>query len=744
MSYYHAESMIVNEIMAFSLDIHIYNSFLFNFDTIQQSVVKCKSIFLYKNILFQYTKINFTLTFNWGNYIMKKTIIIFFSIVLGIIFISWFNESNWNPADYARITAVDYKAEIVDEPGSNGKVIITEQLTFDIHAASQSNLFWELWRDLPEAYIDGVKVDYKVNSVKQIFDDGSDDVIYQESPILYWEDYDYINTAGGFGPEKWYHSEGPYSESLRQYECVLFYVDGLYREEVVFEIEYEMYNAALRYSDSSELYLTPYSEETINFLDSFKGQILIPNANMPKEGNYNAYTYGTNSHTFPFTESKSVNPGYHTFSFELDKSQLKFKPYNEYIEFTLVSYGPDKHIFTEYASQNDYYFDNVLSELQEEQAKYEALPNNYKTMKYIILILSIAGTVITLIVSLNADKIISKKHVFYKPSRTFEYYREIPSNLDSNFATALVFCKHKSSDIIQDGYAATLLSLVRKRYIELEKIKPQADWLFENVKIVVKYRPVSEENTTVLEPLTLTEEQYFNLIMRHSHGIEIPMDTFQNRVSFDYEYTNTFVRNVKNAIINIGISQGYFQKVDYQQPRNQMRKWSIALGITGIILITVVNLILSQTRLDLAFGSFFILGIGFVISAIPLNKLSSKCVLLTQFGEDEYAKWRGLYNYFNSKDFMKDKTVEDLTLWEQYLIYATAFGVSEKVNKSLSMKWPDASSVLSNPYYRSRRFHHSHHSFRTATRSASFTARSGGHGGYGGGGRGGGGGGGGH
>ena len=100
---------------------------------------------------------------------------------------------NLNPFDYARITDVDYKAVLVDEPGSNGKVVITERLTFDIHAASKNNLFWELWRDLPESYIDGVKVDYQVNSVKQILDDGSE-IIYDESPKLYWDDSDYTST----------------------------------------------------------------------------------------------------------------------------------------------------------------------------------------------------------------------------------------------------------------------------------------------------------------------------------------------------------------------------------------------------------------------------------------------------------------------------------------------------------------------------------------------------------------------
>ena len=273
-------------------------------------------------------------------------------------------EYIWNPFDYARITDVDYKAVVVDEPGSNGKIVVTERLTFDIHAFSKSNRFWELWRALCEGYVDGVKVEFKVNSVKQIFDDGREPQVFTESPALYWSDDDFINTAGGLGPGKWYHSEGPYDKNNRQYECVLFYVDGLYRETVVFEIEYEMYNAALRWADSSALYISLFSESDVNYLKSFKGQILFPEDKMPRPGNYYANTYGTNSHAFPFTESAVINPGYHTFSFELSEAQLKFRKYNEYIEFALVSFGEDKHIFTEYASKNIYYGDDALNELR--------------------------------------------------------------------------------------------------------------------------------------------------------------------------------------------------------------------------------------------------------------------------------------------------------------------------------------------------------------------------------------------
>ena len=104
-------------------------------------------------------------------------------------------------------------------------------------------------------------------------------------------------------------------------------------------------------------------------------------------------------------------------------------------------------------------------------------------------------------------------------------------------------------------------------------------------------------------------------------------------------------------------------------------------------------------------------------------------------GEDEYNKWRGLYNFLNSETLMKERTVIELPIWEQYLVYATAFGISEKVITALKIRCPDMemSPMLSNPYYTSRSFIHTSHSFRTATRSASHIAHSGGfssHGGY--------------
>ena len=112
---------------------------------------------------------------------MKKKIGILLCIVMLITMIFSMTGCSSISNDYCRITEMDYKAVVVDEPDSEGKIVVTERITFDVHAASKSNPFWELWRDLCEDWVDGVHVHYKVNSVKQILPDGTA-VEWPESP----------------------------------------------------------------------------------------------------------------------------------------------------------------------------------------------------------------------------------------------------------------------------------------------------------------------------------------------------------------------------------------------------------------------------------------------------------------------------------------------------------------------------------------------------------------------------------
>ena len=49
------------------------------------------------------------------------------------------------------------------------------------------------------------------------------------------------------------------------------------------------------------------------------------------------------------------------------------------------------------------------------------------------------------------------------------------------------------------------------------------------------------------------------------------MNSFQDKVASDYDNKDSFVSNVERSFVNIGISQGYFQKADYTQHKRETK-----------------------------------------------------------------------------------------------------------------------------------------------------------------------------
>lgn len=686
-----------------------------------------------------------------------------------IIIINFLNSAGFlsdlqlNPFDYARITEMDYRAEVVDEPDEETYVHVTERITFDIHAASRDNGFWELWRDLPEDETDGLRAQYKVRSVTKILPDGGR-IPYPESPYLYWEDSDYDR------PDRWYHSPGPYNESQRRYECVFFYVNNLYREEVVYELEYDLYNVVLKYNDCCDLYLYPYYGTTMKHLESFTGEILLANKDMPSAGNYDVFTYGTGKESFPVEESDTMYPGYYTFYFDLDKDDLKSRTYNSYIEFELVAHGDDYNIFAEYAPYNLYSWEDVLDEVYAEHEYYATIAGKYRIYKLIALAVCIALSVGVAFLAKRIINKITSKHIFYTETEYPEYYRDIPSDLDPNFAAFMVFSKGKKPKDDSGVYSALLLSLARKKYITLTE-------KYDDVEIRILKRPggynngnssyldhlfngnpsadpdaytvngqyiMNSDEAAQMEPLTPCEEYYYNLLIRQTYDNVITMSDFQSRVMTDYENSKSFSDSMKNSIVNIGVSEHYFQKADYAQPKKEINGKATMFIILGILLLIPVNLISYQNRMDLAFGGYSILGLTFVLAGLYMRKEARKYILYSALGEEEYAKWRGLYNFLNSETLMNERTIIELPVWEKYLVYATAFGLSEKIIEAIKIRCPefDTQTTYRNSGYHRRHFYHrTGHSVRSSVRSGSSYSSAGS---YYGGGRDGGGGGGGH
>lgn len=701
-----------------------------------------------------------------------------FLFVILLIFLSLISEGyTWedfgldgfslNPNDYCNLTDIEYTAVLHDDPNGNANVEITEYLTFDVHAGSKSNTYKELWRELPEDYVDGLKVTYDVESVTQILDNGQE-IPYSETSKMYWEDSDYTQSS----TMRWHHSDGSgrYPDND---ESLLIYIPWTYRDKMTFKIVYSMNNAALKYNDCSELYLAMYSGNTITKLNSYKAQILIPDNIMPST--YYAYTFGTANSRLPYTESDYINPGYHTFSIDLDESDLKFNYHNRYIEFCLLAYGNDKHIFTKYAPNNMYSKENVLDECISENEYYETQNRKLNTYKILLLVLSIIGSILIVTNAIRKYKKTKEKYNLYEPEINYDYFREIPSDLDPIFASELVFMKDPFDENKekQEEYAAILLSLIRKKYVKITKLDNNADW--DNLNTVISIEPIRttystpaftdspdyspepiytaiNENTgETVEPLTTSERLYLELLERHSrtYNNAITLNQLQKCIDTDYVYTNAFVKDIeKKPILESGVMQGYFQSADYDTPKKELNKIAKSSLILGLISLIVVNGISYFTPMALSFGAYTIFGIACLWKYFYLTSKASNLLLFTQYGANEQAKWYGLYNFLNSDTLISEREVHELPLWEKYLIYATTFGISEKVIKAIKIHAVelniDSSPILNHNFYiHSRSFHRTSRAFGRSIHTSSRGGGFGGHG-YGGGGRGGGGGGGGH
>ena len=739
-----------------------------------------------------------------------------------------FEEINLNPNDYCNLTDIEYTAVLTDEPDGSARVDVVEYITFDIHAASSKNPFKEVWRELPEEYIDGAKRTYNVRSVTQITKDG-EEITYTETPKMYWEDYDYTESSTYY----WHHSDGSgrYPDND---ESLLIYIPWTTRDKLTFKIEYSMNNAALKYNDCSELYLSMYYGKTIRKLNSFKANILVPDHLMPRT--YNVYTMGS-SNEIKYTESNKENPGYHTFKIDLNKSQLKFNKTNEYIEFSLLAFGEDKHIFTQFAPDNYYTDEDALNECIAENEYYATLSSRSARYKFILLVISIPLCVVIIIATKNKYIKARKSHTFYEPDEASKEFTGIPSNLDPIFASQLVFMKDPFNENMENSeeYSALLLSLVRKGYVSISKIKEYADWsenntyiTLEHVKSVTNnpagaysssqtnsfgdntytsqtnnygytnptdifgyssttnssnswgYNPYPNQSNSFgynpsasqvnnlgyntssnnqdawqyskdtpvpeikninadtgveLPKLTTSERLYYELLVRESSLTNsFTLSHLQMQINNDYYTTEAFVKDIeKKPALECGVMEGYFTQTDYDVIQKKFIKSAKNSLIVSLILLTVVNFISSYTIFNLGYGAYTILGLVLLWRFFYLTQKSGDVILFSQLGVNEQRKWINLYNYLNNETEIKSSTASDLSLWEDYLIYATAFGIAKHVVGAIKIKEnsiniDDSRIIHHHSYIHSR---HRHSISRGFGRSLHTASRGGGFGGHG-------------
>lgn len=321
----------------------------------------------------------------------------------------------------------------------------------------------------------------------------------------------------------------------------------------------------------------------------------------------------------------------------------------------------------------------------------------------------------------------------YTPSQELEYFRDLPRK-EATPAQALYVYKETISgfaDIdIGKIVSSTLLNLNLKKYIDFKVEKEKS-----KEKITIKI--INTDITNLSEDEKVIFEFLKNACKDSN---EITVKDFEKYIK---RSSTTKIISLKNDINSKTKKELINQNIYDIEQEKVYKKYQTENTIYYIIIFFAIFSIafLSEFLKILGYISIFGLIICEIISIIINYKSLKKINVYTQKGIDEKEMWKGLKKYMEDFSMLDKREVPEIIIWEHFLVFATVFGIAEKVLKQLKIVYPDIDKNLDINTYTymylmmNTNFSSSFTNAINTSMSSAYSSASGGGGGFSGGGR---------
>ena len=249
-----------------------------------------------------------------------------------------------------------------------------------------------------------------------------------------------------------------------------------------------------------------------------------------------------------------------------------------------------------------------------------------------------------------------------KPTDIGDYWREVP---DDPPAVAVALLNWRRVD--SDAFSATVLDLARRGYLQIDEI--------EVPRMLRKPRSSYQFTTTATPesaPLKAFERRTMTWLFSKNATV-VTQDELIEQAKANPSRANTFWEGFKKDVVK------ELDRRDYLA-----RGKGLAFGLHALI----VGLLAAAGVAALALGAVPA-GIGGLAAAAVLLPLGILHRSRTPAGTRRDAEWRALRNYLRDFSSLDEAPVGHLTLWDQYLVAATALGVAEELLEALETKFPE-------------------------------------------------------
>lgn len=314
-----------------------------------------------------------------------------------------------------------------------------------------------------------------------------------------------------------------------------------------------------------------------------------------------------------------------------------------------------------------------LASIQSQEAQwaqaYEEKKAEEARRQYILGLIDVFGGVLLVLTSLLIFFRLKSKNKRVHVTVP-EYTREIPGG-NSPAGIANLFYYYSggvTQKVKQNMFSATFLSLAHKGYLRLDVMDQE---------IQVTLTPERKKM-----PLTESEQVFFDIIepAAEVYGSSMSMKQFKTYAEshakkLDFEISD-FIRSSKAEIAG----RGYYKL--------KAAGMAAAAGFGSLLILAALLIMV----FGFASGTYMVyLPLGGLIAGTLLISAGARKQPLSEAGETDHAVWHGLKKYMLDFSRMTEYGVPELTLWEEYLVYATMMGISEKVCEQLKLVYPSLS-----------------------------------------------------
>ena len=313
---------------------------------------------------------------------------------------------------------------------------------------------------------------------------------------------------------------------------------------------------------------------------------------------------------------------------------------------------------------SDQTLDEILDYEQKLYEENEKLRQEIKTKWYIAV-----GATITFYVIL----VVAIIYIYFKydkerkPKFNLKYNREFIDDYNVEVVDYLM-----NHNITENALSASIMNLIYKKNINVENLG--------NKKNDYKFILNNKDNLNATEIALV--DFLFNTIGNSQEFTTKELKAYASSPKTCQTFMATYTR-WKNMVINDGKKEKFFEE------KSNFIIWPFILLLYAIILVIFI----SSNNIELILGTITIgFTIAFLIYCLAFTKKTEK-------GIEHFTKWQAFKNFLNDFGNFSIKELPEVVLWERYLVYATVFGLADKVEKVMNVKIKEFTNINDIDYF---------------------------------------------